>query len=112
LPPDTTGTDAASAGRWGSPGKTAVLYAPTWRDDEVFAEGGGSFRLDLDADAFPRELGQDHVLLLRLHPLVDQLSAATAHASAVEVTNHPDISDLYLAADVLVTDYSSAMSQP
>jgi CDP-glycerol glycerophosphotransferase (TagB/SpsB family) len=40
---------------------------------------------------------------------VDQLSAATAHASVVEVTDHPDISDLYLAADVLVTDYSSAM---
>jgi CDP-glycerol glycerophosphotransferase len=91
------------------PGRTAVLYAPTWRDDEVFADGGRSFRLALDVDAFARDLGDDHVLLLRLHPLVRQPSGATAHPSVVEVTHHPDISDLYLAADVLVTDYSSAM---
>jgi CDP-glycerol glycerophosphotransferase len=90
-------------------GKTAVLYAPTWRDDEVFSDGGASFRLALDVDAFTRELGEDHVLLLRLHPLVRRPSGATAHPSVVEVTQHPDISDLYLAADVLVTDYSSAM---
>ena len=27
----------------------------------------------------------------------------------MDVSDHPDINDLYLAADVLVTDYSSAM---
>jgi CDP-glycerol glycerophosphotransferase len=89
--------------------KTVVLYAPTWRDDEVFAEGEADFRLALDVDAFARELGDDHVLLLRLHPLVRQPSGVASQPSVLEVTGHPDISELYLAADVLVTDYSSAM---
>jgi CDP-glycerol glycerophosphotransferase len=91
------------------PGQTAVLYAPTWRDDEVFAEDGEPFRLALDTEAFARELGDDHVLLLRLHPLVRTPSGAAAHPSVRDVTGHPEISDLYLAADVLITDYSSAM---
>jgi CDP-glycerol glycerophosphotransferase len=92
-----------------APDQTAVLYAPTWRDDEVFADGAGPFRLALDVEAFVRELGDDHVLLLRLHPLVRAPSGAVDHPAVREVTAHPEIGDLYLAADVLVTDYSSAM---
>jgi CDP-glycerol glycerophosphotransferase len=92
-----------------APGTTAVLYAPTWRDDEVFAQGGPSRRLRLDAAAFARELGDDHVLLLRLHPLMSGGAEVEPHPSVREVSDHPDISSLYLAADVLITDYSSAM---
>ena len=32
-----------------------------------------------------------------------------AHPAVRELSLHPDVSDLYLAADVLVTDYSSVM---
>ena len=82
---------------------TAVLYAPTWRDPSPFT-------LELDLDALARELGDDHVILLRAHWLV----AATVQDDATEphlrhVTAYPDIAELYLAADVLLTDYSSAM---
>ena len=51
-------------------GTTAVLYTPTFRDDAVFAER--SFELGLDVDAFAAALGADHVLLLRLHYMVDR----------------------------------------
>jgi CDP-glycerol glycerophosphotransferase len=89
--------------------RTVVLYAPTWRDDEVFPEGGRAFRLPFDVAAFDEQLGDDHVLLLRVHYMLTGRLAALAHASVRDVSAHPDISHLYLAADVLVTDYSSTM---
>lgn len=88
--------------------QTAVLYAPTWRDDDRFG-GGAGFSLALDPDSFERRLGADHVLLLRLHHLVPQAVRGTGVSGVLDVSAHPDINDLYLAADVLVSDYSSAM---
>ncbi len=90
-------------------GATAVLYTPTWRDDAVFAEGGKSFALGLDVEAFTRALGADHVLLLRLHYMVGNRLELAAHPAVRDVSAHPDVSRLYLAADALVTDYSSTM---
>jgi CDP-glycerol glycerophosphotransferase len=90
-------------------GATAVLYTPTWRDDVVFAEGGKAFALDLDLDAFTGALGDDHVLLLRLHYMLTGRYAAAGHDAIRDVSFHPEVAELYLAADVLVTDYSSTM---
>jgi CDP-glycerol glycerophosphotransferase len=89
-------------------GQVAVLYAPTWRDDSVHERRSGDFALALDVDEFTRRLGDDHVLLLRLHFLVAAQIGAK-HAAVRDVSAYEDIRDLYLAADVLVTDYSSVM---
>jgi CDP-glycerol glycerophosphotransferase len=87
---------------------TAVLYAPTWRDHEFF-EGGPSIPMALDANLLAESLGEDHVVLVRAHNMVTS-RLAPAHGPQVrDVSLYPDISELYLAADVLVTDYSSAM---
>ena len=91
-------------------GATAVLYTPTWRDDLVFAEDGGpqhTFPLDL-AD-FATALGTDHVLMLRLHQMVSDRLEFAEGSPIIDVSAYPDIRYLYLAADVLVTDYSSTM---
>ena len=91
-------------------GVTAVLYTPTWRDDQVFAEGGGpQHTLPLDLNEFAADLGADHVLLLRLHQMVSDRLDFPAGGPVLDVSSHPDIRELYLAADVLVTDYSSTM---
>jgi len=90
-------------------GTRVVLYAPTWRDDIVFSTGEQAPELALDVDAFADALGEDHCLLLRLHFLVTGQLAAIGHASVRDVSAYPEVSDLYLAADMLVTDYSSAM---
>jgi CDP-glycerol glycerophosphotransferase len=88
-------------------GTTAVLYTPTFRDDAVFEER--SFELGLDVDAFAGALGADHMLLLRLHYMVTDGLPPMRHPAVRDVSLHPDVSELYLAADVLVTDYSSTM---
>jgi CDP-glycerol glycerophosphotransferase len=75
----------------------------------VFPEGGAEFALGLDVDAFTDRLGADHVLLLRLHYMLSGRLGAIDHPAVREVSFHPEVSELYLAADVLVTDYSSSM---
>jgi CDP-glycerol glycerophosphotransferase len=88
-------------------GKTAVLYAPTWRDDELADEDGPEFRLRLDVARFAERLGSDHVLMVRLHYQVTDALNGFDIPDVVDVSDYPDIRDLYLAADVLVTDYAS-----
>ena len=89
------------------PGATAVLYAPTYRDDE--ADGGVDAALGLDVAALAEQLGDDAVLLLRLHSFMGHQTRPASSGRVQDVSGYPDISDLYLAADVLVTDYSSSM---
>lgn len=90
-------------------GKRVVLYAPTWRDDFHFAIGKRAFRLELDVEQFRKALGRDHVLLLRTHYLVTDRPKWRPGDCVMDVSVYPDISELFLISDVLVTDYSSAM---
>ncbi len=90
-------------------GITAVLYTPTWRDDEYFADGRPDVRLALDLDAFVRELGPGYVLLPRRHSMVTDRSSPLDRAGVMDVSRYPDVHELYLAADVMITDYSSTM---
>ena len=90
-------------------GKTVVLYTPTWRDDVLDAQGRQDFSLHLDLEEFTRRLGDDHVLLLRTHFLVTAELPPIDGPAVRDVSAYPEVSDLYLAADVMVTDYSSTM---
>jgi CDP-glycerol glycerophosphotransferase (TagB/SpsB family) len=85
---------------------TLVLYAPTWRDN---LRVGGVFNkvLYLDPEAVVAAV-PDSVVLVRGHyNSVGAAEAEEASRRVLDVTRYPDIGDLYLAADVLVTDYSS-----
>ncbi|MGD0239680.1 MAG: bifunctional glycosyltransferase family 2 protein/CDP-glycerol:glycerophosphate glycerophosphotransferase [Streptosporangiaceae bacterium] len=92
-------------------GKRVVLYAPTWRDNQVYANGRRyRFDMRLDLERAWSELGQDHVVLIRgHHHMADDVPAGMRPGFAVNVTSYPDITELYLVSDVLVTDYSSTM---
>lgn len=94
--------------------RTAVLYAPTWRDDVLDADGRRDVQLQLDLAEFSRRYAGTHVLLLRLHymlsdRLAEHLSGTGLPDGVVDVSTHPDIAELYLAADAMVTDYSSTL---
>ncbi|RBY89351.1 CDP-glycerol glycerophosphotransferase family protein [Blastococcus sp. TF02A-30] len=92
------------------PGQTAVLYTPTWRDDLVFNKTGPQdFEFAIDLEEFAARLGGDHVLLLRLHNMVMDRLEVVDGSPVRDVCGYPDIRDLYLAADLMVTDYSSTM---
>lgn len=89
-----------------SPDQRVILYAPTWREN--VRDGGHPAKvLYMDVEAVVRQV-PDAVVLVRGHANT-AASASAAHAGVVDVTLYPDVADLFLAADVLVTDYSSVM---
>ena len=88
---------------------TVVLYTPTWRDDVLDADGRQDFSLHLDVEDFTRRLDPDHYLLVRTHFLVSAELPPMDGPRVRDVSAYPDVSHLYLAADAMVTDYSSAM---
>ena len=90
------------------PGRTAVLYAPTWRDQDVFG-ASGPLALPLDLAGLRAALPDDVVVMVRAHNMVTGRLATEPLPGILDVSYHPDIRDLYLAADVLLTDYSSVM---
>jgi CDP-glycerol glycerophosphotransferase len=86
-----------------------VLYAPTWRDDEVQADDPKPIPLALDPGEFTDVLGDDHVLLIRAHNMVRHLWEVEHRPTVHDVSQEPDVRLLLNAADVLVTDYSTLM---
>jgi CDP-glycerol glycerophosphotransferase len=90
-------------------GVRAVLYAPTWRDNVIDERGALRFSLALDTERLEAALGADHRVLVRLHYLLASAPLGGVGRFVQNVSAYPDIRDLYLAADVLITDYSSAM---
>jgi CDP-glycerol glycerophosphotransferase len=92
------------------PGKRVAMYVPTWRDNQHDASGRYLLDFRLDLAAASRRLGAQWMLLIRGHHLMaGGIPAAAAGGFAIDVTGYPDIGDLLLVTDVLITDYSSVM---
>jgi CDP-glycerol glycerophosphotransferase len=85
----------------GVTGRRVALYAPTWRD-------GSGFELALERDALER-LARDWTVLLRAHPLAEVGAELAGTPGLQDVSGWEDVRELYAAADVLITDYSSSM---
>ncbi|GGO97409.1 glycosyl transferase [Wenjunlia tyrosinilytica] len=86
--------------------RTAILYAPTRR------EYLRDFRPRFDLEGFARALGPGHVLMVRAHySYADRPGLRELHerGALMDVSAHPSVEELCLAADALVTDYSSIM---
>ncbi|WP_294181488.1 CDP-glycerol glycerophosphotransferase family protein [uncultured Schumannella sp.] len=87
----------------GVDGPRIVLYAPTWRDDRTEV-------IDfLDVENFAAELGDDWIVLVRGHSRTLHFGRDFRGPNLIDVTSYPDVGELLLVADVLVTDYSSTM---
>lgn len=88
--------------------KKTILYAPTWRDDQIIEKGKYSFKLDLDLDAMKERLGDEYVVLLRTHHYVaEHIDVSELGDFVYNVCDYDDISELYLISDICITDYSS-----
>ena len=80
-----------------------ILYVPTWREN---AKGLFS---ELDFDAVGAALGDSGRLLVRGHANTIRHGQGVAAARLLDVTLYPELADLYLISDVMITDYSSTM---
>jgi len=99
-----TGDAAAIRDRLGiSSGVTVLLYAPTWRDDRPD-------HVDhLDVARFADLLGDEYMTLIRGHSRTLLPGEDVRAPNVLDVTGYPDVSELFLVADALITDYSSVM---
>ena len=87
-----------------------VLYAPTFRGHNSFSYYDVNIKAvveilsDLD--------GEKWNFITRFHPnLISELNEGTSHLNfmTMDASLYPDIQELLVAADVLITDYSSVM---
>ena len=96
-------------GRYAIPdGRRVILYAPTFRGDSI---ADARFDDALDLRLLRDALGDDHVVLVRLHPFIRERAPIDPALTgfAIDVSAHPDINELLLVSDLLITDYSSVI---
>lgn len=90
--------------------KKAILYAPTWRDNQYYKKGEYKFATEMDFDAMKEDLSDDYVLIVKYHYLVkEDIDWKKYDDFVIECNENWDIQELYLASDILITDYSSVM---
>ena len=89
-------------------GQKILLYAPTFRTNYEHNP------YDLDYDKIRKTLNNssnsEWVILIRMHPAVKKNEySVQENAYIKDVTNYPDMQELELLSDMVITDYSSVM---
>ena len=85
--------------------KRIILYAPTFRDEELHAD-----TIALNLDLLYKELYEkDYVVLLKLHPAVTMNPNMTQQfpGFVYQIKRGLHINELLVITDLLITDYSS-----
>lgn len=83
--------------------KKVMLYAPTFRDSTAGKAQEAGFNISAALDA----LGEGWVCLTRAHDLNRGIASAE-DGRVFDVTSYPEMAELLLIADLLITDYSSS----
>lgn len=89
--------------------KKLLLYVPTFRDEEV-----GHPTMNLDVDKMLDELEDDYIIGLKLHPFVANEykfndKEENKRDKVINLSMYQDLDTLLMAADILITDYSSVI---
>lgn len=90
--------------------KKVILYAPTWRDNEFYGKGHYKFNRAMDFDLMQEMLSDEYVMIVKYHYLVmDKVDWRPYKGFIYNCNLSYDIAELYLVADLMITDYSSVM---
>lgn len=87
--------------------RKVVLYAPTFRDNKDMR----ACQMDYAAleQALQERFGSQWCVLIRFHPAVARESDSIRYSpNVINASDYPDMQELLLASDVLITDYSSS----
>lgn len=80
-----------------------IMYAPTFRDDHLH-ESCEIVDIGALAERLSRETGNRWLALYRAHSLGKGIGSGD---SVLDVSDYPDMADLLLISDAVITDYSS-----
>lgn len=88
--------------------KKVILYAPTWRENQHEPGVGYTYDLGLNFDMLQEELEDEYIILFRAHYFIsNDFNFEKYNGFIINVSNYDDINNLYIASDILITDYSS-----
>lgn len=90
-------------------GKKIITYAPTFRGRPSERK---NFKCELDYTKIVDMLDDDYVVILKLHPAVNENSVYIPEEykdKVLNLTRYNDINDLLIITDVLISDYSSVI---
>lgn len=85
--------------------KKIILYAPTFRGR---GQTTVSFDMTLDFDMISKNLKEDEVMILKMHPFV-KARIDSKWRNIIDLSDSMDINELMIMSDLLVTDYSSVV---
>jgi CDP-glycerol glycerophosphotransferase len=88
--------------------KKIILYAPTWRDSE---DSGATYAIKpaLTIEKWKEKLKDEYILLFRTHTYTNTLLGLNFGDFIRNFSTYPDVNDLLIASDILISDYSSIM---
>ncbi len=90
--------------------KKTILYAPTFREYERDSRLNCILKPPINLNRWKEELGSEFQVLIRCHYEVNRLFANNIDGLfSIDVSNYPELNDLMIASDLLITDYSSIM---
>lgn len=88
--------------------KKVLLYAPTWRDDQHALGRGYLYKPSIDFELLKDRLGDSYVILYRTHYLIsNSFDFSRFEGFVFDVSKVDDVNEIYIASDILITDYSS-----
>jgi CDP-glycerol glycerophosphotransferase len=85
-----------------------ILYAPTFRKEQSLS----AYSLDYKKlmSSCNVKFGKKYVVLVRLHPNITDLAKNIEYNEEIKnATSYPDMQELLVATDLLISDYSSLM---
>lgn len=89
--------------------KKILLYAPTFRDNG----NDNAYSIDIKRliQALETKTSEQWIVLVRMHPCFIWFSKPSFEYgdNIIDVTSYPDMQELLLVSDILVSDYSSTM---
>ena len=92
----------------GVPGNTRLLlYAPTYREKGDVIPRAARMDMERTLNRLEQKTGGKWMCLFRAHYLSAGIDLQAVQGRVVDATSYPDMADLLLIADMVVTDYSS-----
>lgn len=90
--------------------KGIVLYAPTFRTVDRDAFDKYDLKWEQILDSLQERFGKEYIVVYRIHYFLHKLvSEKGLYEGAVDATFYPDVQELLVASDIVITDYSSLM---
>lgn len=87
--------------------KRVILYAPTFREYDKSSSMEVKVSIPMDIERWRKELGDNYVLLFRVHYEVAKGLNIQDDEFVREMSSYPQLEDLMVVSDLLISDYSS-----